>query len=92
VFGDEFREAVGGGRAWLPSVTKRAAAGSTLDIPVCYRGAIWVRSHYDAVTASVEDASAADEIMIGVVVTNRGRINASRGRAPLRSAGGKFTE
>jgi hypothetical protein len=79
VFGDAFREAVGGGRAWLPSVTKRAAAGSTLDIPVCYRDAIWVRSHYDAVTVSVEDAPAADEIVIGVAVTNRGRINARLG-------------
>ena len=58
---------------------KRAAAGSTLDIPVCYRDAIWVRSHYDAVTVSVEDAPAADEIVIGVAVTNRGRINARLG-------------
>jgi hypothetical protein len=79
VFGDELREAVGGGRAWLPSVTKRAAPGSSLDIPVCYRDALWVRSHYDAVTVSVEDAPAADEIVVGVAVTNRGRINARLG-------------
>jgi hypothetical protein len=79
VLGDEFREAVGGGKAWLPSVTKRAAAGSALDIPVCYRDAIWVRSHYDAITVAVEDAPGPDEIVVGVAVTNRGRINARLG-------------
>jgi Amino acid synthesis len=79
VFGDAFREAVGGGKAWLPSVTKRAAAGSTIDIPVCYRDAIWVRSHYDAVTVSVPDAPLHDEILVGLAVTSRGRINARLG-------------
>lgn len=79
VFGDAFREAIGGGKAWLPSVTKRAAAGASLDIPVCYRDAIWVRSHYDAITVSVADAPLEDEILVGLAVTNRGRINARLG-------------
>lgn len=79
VFGDAFREAIGGGKAWVPSVTKRAGAGASLDIPVCYRNAIWVRSHYDAITVSVADAPLADEILVGLAVTNRGRINARLG-------------
>ena len=79
VFGDAFRQAIGGGKAWLPSVTKRAAAGASLDIPVCYRDAIWVRSHYDAITVSVADAPLDDEILVGLAVTNRGRINARLG-------------
>jgi Amino acid synthesis len=79
VFGDAFRAAVGGGKAWLPSVTKRVVAGSAVDIPVCYRDAIWVRSHYDAVTASVPDAPRVDEIVVGLAITNRGRINARLG-------------
>jgi hypothetical protein len=78
-FGDVFREGIGGGKAWLPSVTKRGGPGSSLDIPICYKDAIWVRSHYDAITASVIDAPLEDEILVGLAVTNRGRINARLG-------------
>jgi hypothetical protein len=79
VFGDAFRAAVGGGKAWLPSVTKRAAAGASVDIPVCYRDAIWVRSHYDAVTVAVHDAPLPGEVVVGLAVTNRGRLHARLG-------------
>jgi hypothetical protein len=79
VFGDAFRETVGGGKAWLPSVTKRASAGATLDIPLAYKDALWVRSHYDAITVRVEDAPAPHEILVGLAVSNRGRINARLG-------------
>ena len=79
VFGNAFRDAIGGGKAWIPSVTKRGSAGASLDIPVCYKHAIWVRSHYDACTISVVDAPAPDEILVALAVTNRGRINARLG-------------
>jgi hypothetical protein len=79
VFGDAFREAVGGGKAWLPSVTKRGSAGTTLDIPLAYKDALWVRSHYDAITVRVEDAPGPEEILVGLAVANRGRINARLG-------------
>ena len=78
-FGDVFRQAIGGGKAWLPSVTKRGGPGTSLDIPVCYKNAIWVRSHYDAITVSVSDAPLDDEIVVGLAITNRGRINARLG-------------
>ena len=79
VFGDALRAAVGGGKAWLPSVTKRVPAGAAVDIPVCYRDAIWVRSHYDAVTVAVADAPLAGELVVGLALTNRGRLNARLG-------------
>lgn len=79
VFGDAFREAVGGGKAWLPSVTKRGSAGATLDIPLAYKDALWVRSHYDAMTVRVEDAPGPEEILVGLAVANRGRLNARLG-------------
>ncbi len=79
VFGDAFREAVGGGKAWLPSVTKRGSAGATLDIPLACKDALWVRSHYDAITVRVEDAPGPEEILVGLAVANRGRINARLG-------------
>jgi hypothetical protein len=79
VFGDALRQAVGGGKAWLPSVTKRVPAGAAVDIPVCYRDAIWVRSHYDAVTVAVPDGPLAGELVVGLAFTNRGRLNARLG-------------
>ena len=79
VFGDAFREAIGGGKAWLPSVTKRAAAGASMDIPLAYKDALWVRSHYDAITVAVADAPLPGEILVGLAVANRGRINARLG-------------
>jgi hypothetical protein len=79
VFGDAFRETVGVGKAWLASVTKRAAAGASIDIPLAYKDALWVRSHYDAISLSVSDAPAPDELLVGLAATNRGRINARLG-------------
>ncbi|HXG35786.1 MAG TPA: amino acid synthesis family protein [Dehalococcoidia bacterium] len=79
VFGDAFREAIGGGKAWLPSVTKRASAGTLIDIPLAYKDALWVRSHYDAITVAVPDAPLPEEILVGLAVANRGRINARLG-------------
>ena len=79
VFGDAFRTAIGGARAWLPSVTKRAPAGSSIDLPTCYKDEIWVRSHYDTITVSVADAPLDDEIVVALAVANRGRINARLG-------------
>jgi hypothetical protein len=78
-FGNALRDAIGGAKAWIPSVTKRAPAGTSLDIPVCYRDAIWVRSHYDTVTIALSDAPAPDEILVALALTNRGRINARLG-------------
>jgi hypothetical protein len=74
-FGDALRIAIGGGKAWLPSTTKRAAAGASIDLPTAYRDALWVRSHYDTVTLAVADAPLPDEIVVCLAVTNRCRIN-----------------
>ena len=79
VFGDAFREAIGGGKAWLSSATKMAGPGAVVDIPLAYKDDIWVRSHYDAVEIRVPDAPRADELVIMAVVANRGRINARVG-------------
>ncbi len=78
-FGNPFREGFGGGKAWLPSTTKRCAPGATVDVPLCYKDEIWVRSHYDTITVQVEDAPAPDEIMLIGAVASRGRLNARVG-------------
>jgi hypothetical protein len=78
-FGNPFREAFDGGRAWLPSTTKRCAPGATVDVPLCFKDEIWVRSHYDTITVAIADAPAADEIVLVGAVASRGRLNARLG-------------
>ncbi len=78
-FGDAFRATVGGGKAWITSATKVGPAGTALDIPTAYKDALWVRSHYDALEVRIPDAPLPDEVVVGVVVTNGGRLNARLG-------------
>lgn len=56
VFGDTMRDAVGGGKAWIPHFAKLAAPGSPLDIPLAHKDALFVRSHYDGMTIAISDA------------------------------------
>lgn len=78
-FGNPFREAFGGGSAWLPSTTKRAAPGASIDVPLCFTNEIWVRSHYDTITVTIPDAPGPDEIVLVGAVATRGRLNARLG-------------
>jgi hypothetical protein len=61
------------GIAMLPSVTKVGGMGSTLDVPVHYKRAMRVRTHFDHMEIRVPDAPRADEIVIAVVLTDSGR-------------------
>jgi hypothetical protein len=75
VFGNAFRDAVGGGAAWISSATKTASAGTSLDIPLAFKDELYVRSHYDAVTITIPDAPRPDELLICVAVSTGGRIH-----------------
>ena len=79
IFGNIFRDAVGGGKAWVSSMTKRATAGATIDIPLAYKDALYVRSHYDGITITLHDSPLPDEIAVIAAVANRGRLNARVG-------------
>lgn len=79
VFGNVIRDAVGGGVAWISSFTKRAAAGSAIDIPLAHKDALYVRSHYDGISIMLPDAPLPDEIAIICAYANRGRLNARVG-------------
>lgn len=79
VFGNVLREAVGGGKAWISSMTKRASAGITIDVPLAYKDAVYVRSHYDGMSLTLHDAPLPDEIAVICCVANRGRLNARVG-------------
>jgi hypothetical protein len=71
--GTPLREAVGGGKALIPSVKKLGGMGDPVDIPLGYKDAAFVRSHFDGMTVSVSDAPRADEIVVAIAVTDGGR-------------------
>src|SRR4051812_21455844 len=75
VFGNAMREAAGGGKAWISSLTKRVAPGATIDIPLAHKDALYVRSHYDGMTLTLHDAPLPNEIAIICAYANRGRPN-----------------
>jgi hypothetical protein len=79
MFGDAFREAIGGGRSSLSSVTKRCVAGETVDVPLAYKDEVWVGSHHDAITVRVGDAPGPDELVVVAAVASRGRMHARSG-------------
>lgn len=78
-FGDAFREAVGGGKAWISSNTKMASLDSAIDIPLAYKDEVYVRSHYDTVTLHIPDGPRDDELVICVAVSSGPRVGARVG-------------
>jgi len=73
------RDAVGGGKSWVPSSGKRAAPGTVLDIPLAHKDALYVRSHYDTISVAFHDAPNRDEVIIAWAFATRGRLNARLG-------------
>ena len=71
--GTPMREAVGGGKAIIPSAKKMGAPGTEIDVPLHYKDAAFVRSHFDAMSVRVQDAPRSDEIVVVIVVTDSGR-------------------
>jgi hypothetical protein len=75
LFGNVMREAAGGGKAWVSSLTKCAAPGASIDIPLAHKDALYVRSHYDGVTTTLPDAPLPNEIALICAFASRGRPN-----------------
>ncbi len=71
--GTPLREAVGGGKAIIPSAKKMGGPGTEIDVPLHYKDAAFVRSHFDAMSIKVTDAPRSDEILVAIVVTDSGR-------------------
>ena len=88
-FGDTMRNAVGGGKAWICHMAKRAAPGTLIDIPLAHKDALTIRSHYDQMTVTLVDAPYADEIVLICCFANRGRINSRLGGHRVEDIVGK---
>jgi hypothetical protein len=71
--GKPFRDALGGGKALIPSAKKMGGAGTEIDVPVHFKDAAFVRSHFDAMPVRIGDAPRSDEIVLALVVTDSGR-------------------
>lgn len=71
--GKPFREAIVRGLALIPSNKKIGGMGTTLDIGLNHKDAAFIRSHFDSMEIRIQDAPMANEIVLGLVITNCGR-------------------
>jgi len=71
--GAPLRAAVGGGKAIIPSAKKLGGPGTAIDVPLHFKDAAFVRTHYDAMEVRLPDAPRSDEIVLAIVVTDGGR-------------------
>jgi hypothetical protein len=72
-FGAPFRAVLGKGAALIPSSKKRGGLGTVLDIPLGHKDAAYVRSHFDGMEISVNDAPRAGEILVALAIADGGR-------------------
>ena len=82
--GAPLRKEVEKGAALVPSSKKMGGPGQVLDVPLGYKDAAYVRSHFDGIEVRLNDAPRANEIMVAVAVTDSGR--------PLPRVGGLSAE
>ena len=78
-FADPVRDAVGGGKAWISSSGKRGGPGTTIDVPLAHKDALYVRSHYDTMSVTLHDAPMPREIAVIFCASTRGRLHARLG-------------
>jgi hypothetical protein len=71
--GKPMRANVGGGKAIIPSAKKLGYPGASIDVPLHFKNAAFVRSHFDAIEVRVPDAPRANELVLIVAVTESGR-------------------
>lgn len=78
-FATPFRDLIGSGKAWISSMTKRAAPGSLIDIPMNHVDDVYVRSHYNGMTLYLPDSPQPDEVAVIFCLASGGRLNARVG-------------
>ncbi|WP_436644310.1 amino acid synthesis family protein [Microbaculum sp. FT89] len=71
--GAPLRKAVEKGASLVPSSKKMGSPGQVLDVPLGHKDAAYVRSHFDGVEISLNDAPRAGEILVAVAVADSGR-------------------
>ena len=59
--------------AIIPSAKKKGGIGTAIDVPLHYKNAMQVRSHYGAMEVRIPDAPHRDELVVIIVITDSGR-------------------
>lgn len=83
--GKPMRDALGGGKALIPSNVKVAAAGTAIDLPLGHKDEAWSFAHFDTMTLLVADAPRPAEIVLCMAVSNGTRPNPRVGEGPITS-------
>lgn len=78
-YANPIRDAIGCGKAWISSMVKLGSPGQLIDIPMNHVDDVYVRSHYDGVTLSLQDTPMPDEIAIIFCLASGARLNARVG-------------
>jgi hypothetical protein len=73
-FGNLYREAVGG-KSYLSFTNKRGGPGCAVAVPMMHKLDEGMRSHYLTVEFTVNDAPAADEIVVALGAATGGRLH-----------------
>lgn len=71
--GNAVRSCLPGATSLMPSVTKRAAPGACVDIPLHGTVDMWSFDHFDTASLSVSDSPASDELLVAIALADRGR-------------------
>lgn len=71
--GKPMRDNVGGGKSIIPSAKKLGYPGAAIDVPLHFKNAAYVRTHFDAIEVRLPDAPRSDELVLIVAVTDSGR-------------------
>ena len=87
-FGAPMRSALGGGAAIIPSAKKMGGPGDAIDVPLHYKDAAFVRSHFDAFEVRVPAAPRDDEIVVIAALAHGGRPFARVGGLTIEEAVG----
>lgn len=77
--GRGLREALGGGKAIIPSSKKVAGIGARIDVPLHHVDAAFVRSHFSAMEVGCPDGPRRDEIVFILAGATGGRPHARVG-------------
>jgi hypothetical protein len=72
-FGKPVREAVEKGEDIITSTKKMGGCGASITLPITNKNSIWSFDHMDAAEISIPDAPRPDEVVVAVVVSDRGR-------------------
>jgi hypothetical protein len=83
MLGRPMREAIGGGKAIIPSNVKVGGVGTTIDVPIGHKDDVWSFDHFDTISVAVDDAPRADEIVIALILADGGRPIPRCGNAPV---------